>query len=536
MSVKPLLAALPLLFALPAAAQELTPAEAAMKAHVAFLASDAMKGREPGTPEFDLAAEYVAAQMLAAGLKPGGDKGGWFQQVPLIGWTADGQGSMTLTRSGRATAMTFGEDYVGAPSPVDPDYAVSGEVVFAGYGVTDPASGRDDYKGLDVRGRIVAVLYLGPKGLPSEVAAHLGGADAKLETAAAHGARGMILIESTQLHRVFPWPALARSWDRVRMAPLNPDGSPALSGAGVMPLGTMSFAGAAKLFAGSPIGWDEVLKADAAGGRIRTGPLGVQVAVRQKARTWKLTSANVVGVLPGGDLAAENVVLSAHLDHVGVGKPDASGDTIYNGAMDNAMGTAAMLETAKAFQASGQRPRRSLVFVAVTAEEKGLIGSRYYAQHPTVPAGSIVANVNQDMPILTYKFEDLVVYGADRTSIGPTVARAAKAQGVVLTPDPAPEQASFVRSDHYSFVRAGIPAVSIEPGPKGPGAAAILDFLEKHYHQPSDQVTLPIDWSQAVRFVGINYAIARDIADADARPTWNKGDYFGTLFKGPMAK
>jgi Zn-dependent M28 family amino/carboxypeptidase len=191
---------------------------------------------------------------------------------------------------------------------------------------------------------------------------------------------------------------------------------------------------------------------------------------------------------------------------------------------------------ARAFQASGKRPRRSILVVAVTAEAKGLIGSDYFAAHPTASAGTIVANVNLDMPILTYKFEDVVVYGADRTSIGPVVARVAGAMGVALTPDPAPQEASFVRSDHYSFVKAGIPAVSLETGPKGPGDAAIAEFVSKHYHQPSDDMSLPIDWSAGVRFVQLNYGITRALADGDQRPSWNKGDYFGLLYGGYGAK
>jgi Zn-dependent M28 family amino/carboxypeptidase len=292
-------------------------------------------------------------------------------------------------------------------------------------------------------------------------------------------------------------------------------------------------AGAEKLFTGSKWKWADVLAADKAHKALPHGDLGASAEGVARSKIETLSANNVVGVLEGSDpaLKGEYVVLSAHLDHVGVGKPDDRGDTIYNGAMDNAVGTASMLEVAKAFQASGKRPRRSMLFIAVTAEEKGLVGSDYFAAHPTVPANAIVADVNLDMPILTYKFEDLIVYGADRTTIGAIVQQVAGAEGVALTPDPEPEQASFVRSDHYSFVRAGVPAVSLEPGPKGPGAAARTEFADKHYHQPSDEVGL-IDFTQGVRFVKLNYAIARALADGDARPKWNKGDFFGVLYDG----
>ncbi|MET0307103.1 MAG: M20/M25/M40 family metallo-hydrolase [Sphingomonas sp.] len=537
--MKHALLALPLLAAFPAAAQELTPAEASLKAHVAFLASDAMKGREPGTPEFDLAAEYVAAQMLGAGLAPAGDDGKWFQRVPLLGWKAKHEATLTMTRKGVATPLVFGKDFVSSGS-WDSESTLEGDVVFVGYGVTDPASRIDDYKGLDVRGKIAAVLYLGPKGLLSEVSAHLGDSDTKVENAFAHGAKGILMIESAALKQVYPFAKIAQNWAQPRMAARDADGGPHLSGNRLPGIGILSQDGAAKLFAGGKLDWAKIAAADAAGKPVPKGDIGASVSRHQLSEVWKVESENVVGRLEGSDPALKDqvVVLSAHLDHVGIGNPDETGDKIYNGAMDNAVGTASMLEVAKSFQASGKRPRRSILFVAVTAEEKGLIGSEYFATHPTVPVKSIVANVNLDMPIITYKFEDLVVYGADRTSIGPTVAAVGREEGIVLTPDPAPEQASFVRSDHYSFVKAGIPAVSLEPGPKGPGKAAIDVFLDKHYHQPSDQLdqSPAIDWASGVRFVRINYKIASTIADADQRPLWNKGDYFGTLFNGPGAK
>jgi Zn-dependent M28 family amino/carboxypeptidase len=235
-------------------------------------------------------------------------------------------------------------------------------------------------------------------------------------------------------------------------------------------------------------------------------------------------------------IGREVVVLSAHLDHVGVGKPDARGDTIYNGAEDNAVGIASLIEEAKRFTASGKPPRRTLMFLAVTAEEKGLVGSDYFANHPTVPLASIVADVNLDMPIITYAFEDMTVFGADRSTLGPIVAKAVASKGVVMSPDPDPAMGLFVRSDHYRFVQKGVPSVFLWPGKKGAGKVAWDDFFANHYHQPSDEVSLPLDWAQGVRFVETNYAIAREIADGDDRPRWNKGDFFGLLYKGYGAK
>jgi len=248
-------------------------------------------------------------------------------------------------------------------------------------------------------------------------------------------------------------------------------------------------------------------------------------------------SSNVAGIIPGSDpkLGSEVVILSAHLDHLGVRAP-VNGDAIYNGAEDNAVGIASLIEEARRFKLSGKPPRRSVMFLAVTAEEKGLVGSSYFAAHPTVPIDHIVADVNLDMPILTYKFEDMTVFGAERSTLGPIVAKAVATLGVSLSPDPDPSESFFVRSDHYNFVRKGIPSVFLWPGEAGPGKAAFEDFLAHHYHQPSDEVSLPIDWSQGIRFVDANYAIAREIADGDARPRWNKGDFFGLLYNGYGAK
>jgi Zn-dependent M28 family amino/carboxypeptidase len=508
--------------------------EAALKAHVAYLASDALRGREAGTPDYDKAAAYVAERLRAAGLEPGA-KGGWFQPVPLVVAKPAGEPVMTLTGAGPARTLVFGTDYTLRSTPAGASIDLSAPVVFAGYGVVDPALGLDDYRGLDVRGKIVAMFYSGPKGPPSEVAAHLGNRADRARTAAARGALGVVFIESSQSRGIIPVSAIHRNWDARAVTWAGPDGRPRDGGAPT--LAVMSWEGAAKLFAGSALNWTDILAADTAGRAVPTGALAATLATRQAFALTRLPSSNVVGLLRGSDpkLRGEYVVLSGHLDHIGVTRP-VNGDAINNGAMDNAIGIASMIEVARRFQAEGRRPRRSILFVAVTAEEKGLIGSDYFATYPTVSKSSVVANVNLDMPILTYRFRDLVAFGADRSAIGPVVATAARAQGFALVRDPEPEQASFVRTDHYSFVRQGVPSVSLVPGPGGEGAAATARFLQTNYHKPGDQIDQPIDWTAGVNFVRVNHAIARALADAPDRPRWVKGDYFGTLYKGPMAR
>ena len=512
--------------------------QAAMKAHVMFLASDAMRGREAGSAEFDIAAQYVAAQFYAAGLRPGGDDSGYLQKVPLIGVKLADKGNFVWTPpGGKPQTLVFGEDFVPSAN-AKAETSLNASIVFVGYGIVAPDYKRDDYRGIDVKGKIVAFVAGAPSKYDGEERAFFSSPATKARIAAEHGAIGAVQIESPRGARGnFPVAALARSWDRERVTWSN---GKATGGAeGVPVLGTLSTGIAAKMFSGAKIGWDQVRKAaDSDDAAFRPVALAGTLSVAIKTDTRPMPSSNVIGLLPGSDakLKDEVVILSAHLDHIGVGAPDKTGDTINNGAEDNAIGIASLIEEAKRFVASGKPPRRTILFLAVTAEEKGLIGSDYFANNPTVPLKSIVADVNLDMPLITYPFEDMVVFGAQRSTLGPIVERAAGSVGVSMSPDPMPEQGIFVRSDHFRFVQKGIPSVFLWPGEKGPGKAAWDDFMANHYHQPSDDLSQPLDWAQGVRFVTVNYTIAREIADNDERPRWNKGDYFGTYFGGYGAK
>jgi hypothetical protein len=511
-----------------AQADPLPPDQAAMRAHVAFLASDAMKGREASSPEFMIAAHYVADQFKAAGLAPAGDNGGYLQSVPLVAYRALGQGDLVLTRQGmRPTRLVFGADYVpGAPANKMAT-AIDAPVVFVGRGIVAPDYGRDDYAGVDVRGKIVAYLDGAPSAFQSEERAHFSSPATKAAIAAQHGAVGVMVL------RMYGVDTIAAAYDQPVTTWANPDGTGFTGGAPL--LATLSADGAAKLFRGARRHWDDIRKAAGIDSSVfKAEQLPGTLTVALHTAFVPSSSANVAGLLPGRDpgLGRETVVLSAHLDHLGVGPPDAKGDTIYNGAEDNAVGIASLIEEAKRFQASGRRPRRSVLFLAVTAEEKGLVGSDYFARHPTVPLEQIVADVNLDMPIITYKFEDMTVFGADRSTLGPIVRTAVGALGVAMSPDPDPSQGIFVRSDHYRFVQQGVPSVFLWPGQAGAGKAAWADFFAHRYHRPSDEIGQPLDWAQGVRFVAVNYAIAREIADGDARPRWNKGDFFGLLYHG----
>lgn len=492
--------------------------QAAFRAHVMFLASDAMKGREAGTPEYDIAAQYVAAQFYAAGLKPGGADGGYLQPVPLIGYKPADRGDFVLTAPGGVSSpLTFGTDYIPAGNPTDPMTGRLGQVVFVGQGVVAPRWKQDDYRGANVKGRIVAFTSGATMVGDPEERAHFARTETKAALAAARGAIGYLIVQPGDFART------ARGYDRQRVTWAGANGFAPADGAA--PLGTLSSAGADRVFGPN---WAQAKRPVASRGTL---------AVATRTAFEKLPSSNVVGLLPGNDPKLKNdyVVLSAHLDHIGI-CPEVAGDTICNGAEDNATGIASLIEEAKRFKASGKPPRRSILFLAVTAEEKGLIGADYFANNPTVPKSAIVADVNLDMPLLTYPFEDMTVYGAERSTLGPIVAAAAGSLGVQMSPDPAPEMGLFVRSDHYRFVQQGIPSVFLWPGQKGPGKAAWAEFFATRYHRPSDDLSQPIDWKQAMRFVEANYTIARAIADNDARPVWNRGDFFGTLYRGPMKK
>ncbi len=531
---RPALAVSLLALASPLAAQEWQPEIGAVRAHVGFLASDEMKGREAGTPEYDIAARYVAAQFEALGLKPVGAKDSYLQPVPLVTFRAANEGSVELVRGGTATKLQFGVDYLPGTNPLSPETVKDAQLVFVGFGVVAPGFKRDDYAGLDVKGKIVVILGGAPATLPTEERAHYGNGVTKRRLAAERGAIGIITVQTPTREKVSPFARNARNWRYLGATWAHSDGTPDYPGGTAPGLATLSMAGAEKLFAGMPGGAKAAFDAaEGKGANPKRGPMPLNARVALKSEIARAPSSNVAGLLEGSDpvLKDQVVVLSAHLDHVGI-CPEVKGDTICNGAMDNAMGIASMIEVAHGFKHLKVRPKRSILFLAVTAEEKGLIGADYFAQNPTLPKGNLVANVNLDMPIVTYDFKDVVAFGAERSSIGPAVARAGATMGIALVPDPEPEQGIFTRSDHYRFVQQGIPSVFLVTGPGGEGAVVGKAFQKNHYHQPSDDTNLPFVWSAATKFVALNLAIARDLADSPERPRWNKGDFFGTLYKG----
>ncbi|RYE04192.1 MAG: M20/M25/M40 family metallo-hydrolase [Sphingomonadales bacterium] len=504
-----------------------------VRATVTFLADDLLEGRNAGTRGYDVAARYVATRFAALGLKPGGTDGSWYQQVPLAEYVLDSSKPASVTIG--AKKFVNGAEVLISASPRygSSEQVVSGETVFVGYGM------EADYAGLDVTGKFVVTLIGTPKGMTPEQVKAAGGSD-KGPIAGKHGAAGVLyLITPDNLKGAFPWVQAMSYFARPQTKWLGPDGAPGGEDAGIKIGAYLNPTAGTALFDGAPMSAEQVYAAAAQPGAIKGFALKQKVTTARTSTVKTYTSPNVIGLLPGSDpkLAPEHVVLSAHLDHDGV-DPKLTGDQIYNGAMDNAAGVATMLEAARAFQQSGKPPKRSILFVALTAEEDGLLGSDYLAHYPVTGAGKVVADVNLDMPILLYDFQDVVAFGAEHSTLGPIVEKAGAKMGVTLSPDPMPQEQLFVRSDHYSFVKKGVPSVFLVTGFKNGGEKIFKDFLATNYHKVSDQVTLPFNWDAGAKFARMNYLIAREIADGKEAPLWYEGNTYGDRYAkdAPKAK
>jgi len=504
-----------------------------IRGHVQFLASDELEGRDTGSAGYRVGAQYVASQFAAMGLSPGGANGGWFLEVPFRSASHASSPVVSFARNGQRTALKIGEDVGVRPSLTEQNRNVEAPLVFVGRGLRDPVLGIDDYAGLDVRGKIVVAMAGTPLGLPTDIAAHLK--SDKDRMAAAAGAIGLIELAvpgvlTSRPSRVLPWNKGART-DWVEKSGAKADALRLEI--------AISRKTALKLFEGSGSTLDELTDIARRGGKLPPVRLSGSIAVRSETKWKDFSSPEIVGILPGSDpkLKAEHIVLMGHLDHLGV-KADAKPgeDRIYNGALDNAAGVATMLEAAHTFTMSGKRPRRSVMFIANTGEEKGLLGAEYFAQHPTVPATSIVGLVDLDMPLLLYNFTDVVAFGAEHSTLAATAASAGKSMGVAIAPDPMPEESLFVRSDHYRFVQRGVPAVFLMTGHANGGQAIWKRFLSGNYHKVSDDMAQPIEWQAGAKFAELNYRIARALADASARPLWYAGDYFGNRFAPAQPK
>jgi len=504
-----------------------------IRAAMKFLADDALEGRGTATRGHELAAKYVASEFEAAGLEPAGDDGSYFQRVPLRAGLADpARSQMVLVRGGHEETFAAREDFITQADAARLDTMVEAPVVYVGKGVSAPELNYDDYRDIDVRGKIIALMSGAPPSFPSSLRAYYSSGIVKSRSATEHGAVGVIVIDDPVAERLYGFDKSVRDLVFPAMRWIDHSGKPNDYFPQLAPRVELSMEGTRRLFAGSGHSVEEVYAAAR-----ESKPLSFALPVTAKLRSGttftEKTSQNIAALLPGSDPVLKNefVVYTAHIDHLGIGEP-VKGDAIYNGALDNASGTAILMELARTFAGLKVHPKRSIGFVAVTGEEEGLRGSDYFAHYPTVPKAQIVANVNMDEDLMLWPLRDVIAFGAEHSSLEKIAEQAAARLHLSLSPDPQPEEMIFIRSDQYSFVKQGVPAIFPVPGFKSDDPAVrpqeIYEQWEaEKYHQPQDDMNQPLNWPAAVKFAQFNFLCGYLIAQAPTRPTWNAGDFFG---------
>jgi hypothetical protein len=491
--------------------------------HVQVLADERMQGRETGSPGFARAAEYVIQKFRAVGLKPMGVDG-FLQPIDFQVTQLDpARSSLELVRGTNVRPVALGKE----ASPIVTSATleeVEADAVFVGYGLTVPELRYDDLEGFDLLGKIAVLVRGGPADMPSPLKAHFQSPEVRTAALRKAGAIGSVGIVNPRIPEL-PWARMASGLLMPRMELRDPEPG------GYRPL-SVNFAFnpefAESLFEGSGHTASEVLAGLGAKAPLPRFPLAVRVRARVGFSRRTARCHNVVGVLPGSDARLKNeyVVVSAHLDHLGIGTP-VNGDPVYHGAIDNASGVASLLEIARALHGAGATPRRSLVFLALTGEEKFLLGSEYFAAHPTVP-GPLVANVNIDVVWSRFPLRALEVLGVDESTLGDEIRAIAAEAGVEVHTAYEPDRVLFIRSDQYNFIRKGIPALFPQIGyARGsPEEALAHEWTKVRYHSPADDASQPIDPSAAARFNDLQRKLILKIADADQRPTWKPGSFF----------
>lgn len=500
--------------------------------HIRFLSDDLLEGRAPGTRGDRLAQAYIASQMEAYGLLPGGDSGTYFQRFPMLSLTVDPAPILTISSKRESVALAYGNEFVGAPGEQKQLVQVNGaEVVFVGYGIVAPEQKWDDYKGVDVRGKVLLFLNDDP---PSDDPNFFGGKGRtyygrwtyKFEIAAQKGAAAALVIHTTE-SAGYGWNVVENSWTGEQFELAKRPETPT-----TLFNGWLSKAATEKVLAMAGQSLPDLMRR-AARRTFKPIPLGLRLSTAIHTTIKRSETANVIGLLPGTDpaLKDEAVIITAHFDHLGITKP-VNGDSINNGALDNATGVSALLELARMFAAMEERPRRSLLFAAVGAEEAGTLGSQYYVENPTFPLGRIAANINIDGLNIFGRTKDIVMIGLGKSTIDSTLIAVAAWQGRTVKPDQFPEQGSFYRSDQFNFARAGIPCMYLDGGvdyigkPPDFAKQKVDEYIAKHYHQPSDEIHSDWDLSGAVEDVQVMFLVTNELANASALPRWNRGDEF----------
>ena len=498
--------------------------------HVRYLSHDLLEGRGTGQRGGDIAAEYIATQFAEYGLKPAGDHGTYMQKVPLVGITTLPETQFSLVpRQGETMNLKPLDEYVAFDQTQQPQSDVDAEIVFVGYGIEAPEYNWDDYKGVDVRGKVLLMLVNeppsdDPKFFKGKALTYYGRWTYKYEEAVRKGAVGVILVHQTQMAS-YPW-EVVRNSNSGEKSYLKLEG-PALKVASWIHLDV-----ATRLASASGMNLEKMMQ-DAQSRDFRPVDLGVRLNAHMASRVRSFDGNNVLAILPGSDhkLASEAVMYTAHYDHFGI-RPDMPGDNIFNGADDNATGCGILLELARAFGAAAQRPHRSILFAAVTAEEQGLLGSEYLGTHSPIPAGKITLDLNYDDVKPLGAPEEVEVSGAERTSFYPEVQAMAREFRLAIRPDARPEAGHFYRSDHFSLARVGVPAFSINEGmkykghPESWGVDQEREYVEKHYHQPSDEYHPEMDFTGDSAMARFGFALGWEAASLPKLIGWQKGDEF----------
>ena len=489
---------------------------------VQFLAGDKLEGRAPGSDGYRKAAEYVAAAYKQDGLKPGGASG-YFQPVRFrVRRIVEEQSSLALTRGSVQEILRLGDD-AGFSLRVDPAGNLQAQMVFAGYGLTVPELDYDDLAGLDLKGKVVLFLSGGPPSIPGPLRAHYQSSSERWRFLRRAGAVGTAVIPNPK--------SMDIPWERAKLARLRPSMSLMDEKLDPTPGQRLSLVinpdRADKFLEGTNHTMAEILALADAGKPLPRFPLSASLYAGAAVDRSETESVNVIGILEGSDpkLKDEYVVVSAHLDHLGAGRP-VNGDSIYNGAMDNASGVASLLEVAASLR--GARPKRSVLFLALTAEENGLLGSKYFTAYPTVKAAQMAAGINLDMFLPLHSLRILNAYGLEESTLGPQLRKVAARYGVRIQGDPEPERNLFIRSDQYNFIRLGVPALAFKFGFRtgSPEERIQKKWLKERYHAPSDDADQPVNLAGAARFNRLIAALVGQLAGSTERPRWNANSFF----------
>jgi hypothetical protein len=505
-----------------------------IKAHVAYLASDALLGRKPGKPGYQMAVDYVIKEYKSMGILPAGENGGYTQKVVLRNSKlVKGKTSLNFAQNdGSSKKLTLGEDYLFYANPERAKVDFNAPLVFVGSGIDAPELGFNDYKNIDVKGKICVILQKSPDNVPANVKLHLRYPSTYQDYALKHGAVGVLLCNyENNTARIKVGANLSIQGGST--VAIKPDGkltpSANYMGGNIQVAGSITVDVLKDLMKANGLNLEEIWKGLEKGNyvsqNLQTTASGIYESVYSDIESY-----NVIGKIEGTDkkLNKEYVIHSAHLDHLGVGKA-IEGDSIYNGAHDNASGVAAALEIARTYSQLPVKPKRSILFLMCTAEEMGLLGSAYFANNPTVPKKDIVVDVNTDMPTFLAQLESIAPLGAEHSTLDDITKKAANLLNLSIESDPEPTEGRFVRSDQYSFVKAGIPALHVKFGHINSNknlAEDVKKWRAAHYHRPSDQIENGFVWSASRKYAQVNFLISYMAAQDKKRVAWKKDDFF----------